>query len=94
MDAICRKADINPHQVADKAEMFRFIRNKMKGRLKRQLHKRDVIGPEVEDPNVVVDKRNRLEPFELLLTDLCGPFDQSNTTFLSIRGRTISGSSS
>ena len=56
--------------------MFRFIRNQLKRRLKRQLHKRDVIGPEVEDPNVVVDKRNRLEPFELLLTDLCGPFDQ------------------
>ena len=77
MDALCRKADINPNQVADKAGMFKFVRHQLKRRmrhLKRQHNKRTMLGPEVEEPSAVVDKRNLLEPFELLFTDMCGPF--------------------
>ena len=79
MDALCRKADINPNQVADKAGMFKFVRHQLKRRmrhLKRQHNKCITSGPEVEEPSAVVDKRNLLEPFELILTDMCGPFGQ------------------
>ena len=79
MEALCRKADINPNQVADKAGMFKFVRHQLKRRmrhLKRQHNKCITSGPEVEEPSAAVDKRNLLEPFELILTDMCGPFGQ------------------